>query len=145
ESALTFPNLHKQVLSALSGAISPRPWFNKAGSDNAAIDDYSTNVRGRFRCANTACRQAGWGSGRVAILIRHYPRNGYNAVVFNQRCKSCERLGVLTLDEQSYVDRVAYRLKKWAGVKVERPPYAPHRGPEHEEELCEGCKRGVCR
>jgi hypothetical protein len=54
----------------------------------------------------------------VIIQIRGYSGNGYNAVVFNQRCRSCDWLGALTLDEKSYIDRVAYRLKKWAGVAV---------------------------
>lgn len=80
----------------------------------------------------------------VTILIRGYPGNGYNAVVFNQRCKSCNWLGVFTLDKNSYVNRVAYRLKKWAGVHVEKQHYNGKTGPPHESDLCEGCKRGVC-
>jgi hypothetical protein len=34
--------------------------------------------------------------------------------------------------DDSYVERVAYRLKKWCGVELERP------------EFCEGCKAGHC-
>jgi hypothetical protein len=67
---------------------------------------------GKFRCNNNGCSNRGWGSKKVTILIRGYPENGYNAVVFNQRCMSCNGLGTLTLDENSYVKRVAYRLKK---------------------------------
>ncbi|KAF1361535.1 hypothetical protein EJ07DRAFT_111719, partial [Lizonia empirigonia] len=78
------------------------------------------------------------------ILIRGYPTNGYNAVVFNQRCKSCNKLGTLKMNEESYVDRVAYRLKKWAGVQLARPYSGLKKGLPHKSELCESCKRGIC-
>ena len=68
----------------------------------------------------------------------------YNAVVFNQRCKCCTKLGSLKLDKESYVERVAYRLKKWAGITLEKSYVAPRKGPPHESSLCEGCKRGIC-
>ena len=71
--------------------------------------------------------------------------NGYNAIIFNQRCESCNGLGTLTLDKNSYVERVAYRLKKWAGVRMEEQHYAGKVGSPHKSELCEGCKRGYCQ
>lgn len=71
---------------------------------------------GRFTCNNDGCFKKGWASRKVAIFIRGYPEKGYSAVVFNQRCESCNRLGTLTLDKNSYLERVAYRLKKWVGV-----------------------------
>ena len=47
--------------------------------------------------------------------------------------------------DESYAERVAYRLKKWCGVEVEPPHYNPEpKGPPHEIELCEGCKDGHC-
>jgi hypothetical protein len=77
--------------------------------------------------------------------MRGYQENGYNAVVFNQRCKLCDRLGTLTLDERSYIDRVAYRLKKWAGIQLERQYYAQIQGLPHKTDLCQGCTSGVCQ
>ena len=77
--------------------------------------------------------------------MRRYGVNEYNAVVFNQRCRDCNSLGNLTLDESSYVERVAYRLKKWAGVELQAPPYREKKGPPHKSELCEGCKQGCCQ
>ncbi|KAF1362723.1 hypothetical protein EJ07DRAFT_105826, partial [Lizonia empirigonia] len=59
------------------------------------------------------------------------------------QCKTCDQLGTLTLDEKSYVDRVAYRLKKWAGISVEQHSYAQREGPPHERDLCEGCNRSL--
>jgi hypothetical protein len=55
----------------------------------------------------------------VAISIRGYLRNGYNAVVFNQRCMACLCLGAFTLDVESYVDRVYHLFDRdsltWGG------------------------------
>ncbi|KAK4038952.1 hypothetical protein C8A01DRAFT_37067 [Parachaetomium inaequale] len=142
-----FPSLHEDVADALSDAfISPEPWFNPTGGDDDAITVYDTHIMGRFDCRNPACAKQGWGSKKISILIRQYPDNGYNAVVFKQRCKACERVGALRLDENSYVERVTYRLKKWAGIRMETPEYnGNHRGPPHEYDLCEGCKRGYCQ
>ncbi|KAG7286737.1 hypothetical protein NEMBOFW57_009051 [Staphylotrichum longicolle] len=108
-----FPNLHKDVENALSEeSISP-PWsFNHAGGDAEAIQTYGTNIMGRFECRNNECQSGGWGSKKIAIEIRRYRDNGYNALVFKQRCKTCKRLGVMRIDENSYVERVTYRLKK---------------------------------
>ncbi|KAK4201374.1 zinc-binding domain-containing protein [Triangularia verruculosa] len=141
-----YPNLHEDVLNALSEAVSPKPYFNKSGGDHDAIQVYQTSIRGKFKCSNEVCIGVGWSSNRVSILIRGYKNNGYNALVFNQECKACEHFRTLTIDKKAYVDRVRYRLLKFAGVHVEPPPYSmgvdtlPHR-----KELCEGCRRGYCR
>ena len=58
---------------------------------------------------------------------------------------SNNKLGALTLDEHSYVERVAYRLKKWAGVRMEQMRYAGKGGLPHRSDLCEGCRRGYCQ
>lgn len=67
---------------------------------------------GKFKCRNRACSSGGWSSKKVAILIRGFFENGYNAVLYNQRCEVCNELGMLTLDEKSYVERVAHESKK---------------------------------
>ncbi|AEO71936.1 uncharacterized protein THITE_2148506 [Thermothielavioides terrestris NRRL 8126] len=140
-----FPSLHEAVEDAIHANIFPEPWFNQAGGDHDAIDDYSTHVMGSFECRNPTCSQQGWGSKKIAIQIRRYAGNGYNAVVYKQRCKSCKQLGVLRLDEKSYVDRVSYRLKKWAGIPTTPPEYNGDKGgPAHEHLLCEGCRMGRC-
>ncbi|KAL8732007.1 MAG: hypothetical protein Q9181_004096 [Wetmoreana brouardii] len=143
-SSFMFPLLHQDVSNAVTDAITS-PWFNKTDSDKDCCVKYSTNVMGKFKCDNDNCSKDGWGSKQVAILIRGYPENGYNAVVFGQRCQLCDRLGALTLDKSSYTDRVAYRLKKWAGVPTEEQHYSQKAGLPHKSELCEGCKRGYCR
>lgn len=139
-----FPSLHQNVSTAVSGLI-PGVWFNNNDTDQNSNNAYPTNVMGRFTCDNDSCSSRGWYSKKVAIQIRGYPGNGYNAVVFNQNCESCEELGQLILDENSYVDRISYRLKKWAGVAVEKPYYDGKQGLPHKRELCEGCKRGYCQ
>lgn len=143
KTSFMFPLLHQDVVNAVSEQIAST-WFHQNDSNIESNNEYSTHGMGKFKCNNNACSKGGWTSKKVTILIRGYPRNGYNAVVFNQRCKSCNQLGTLTLDEKSYVDRVAYRLKKWAGIPMELQDYAPKEGPPHESNFCEGCKRGVC-
>lgn len=138
-----FPWLHRNVSTAVSGSI-PRIWFNNNDTDQDSNNEYSTNVMGSFTCSNDSCSSRGWYSKMVAIHIRRYPGNGYNAVVFSQRCDSCKELGQLKLDRESYVERISYRLKVWAGVPVEKPYYNGKKGLPHKSELCEGCKRGYC-
>jgi len=144
KTSFIFPSLHQNVSNADSDEIHST-WFSKKGGDKDCNNKYSTNVMGKFRCNNDGCPNRGCGSKKVTILIRGYPENGYNAVVFNQRCMSCNGLGTLTLDENSYVERVAYRLKKWAGVRMEEQYYTEKVGPPHKRELCEGCKGGYCQ
>ncbi|KAI0376989.1 zinc-binding domain-containing protein [Hypomontagnella monticulosa] len=142
KTSYTFPSLHQDVSEAVSSDIS-KIWFNKQG--DGARREYTTHVMGKFKCSNGGCSNHGWGSKKVAILIKGFPGNGYNAVVFNQRCRDCDRLGVLALDETSYVERVSYRLKKWAGIEMEEQYFSRRAGPPHESEFCEGCKAGYCR
>lgn len=138
-----FPSLHQDVMNAVSDRISSMS-FAEEDTDMNCEQDYQTHVRARFACTNKFCSQSSWASGNVAILIRQYAEHSYNAVVFNQRCQSCNRLGNFFLDKASYVERVAYRLNKWAGVEVERPPYTRKKGKPHKRDLCEGCRRGFC-
>ena len=144
DSSVTFPLLHQDVLNTLEDAINPEPWFNHDANEQDVINDYSTNIMGRFACRNPMCSSAGWGSKKIAIRIRGFEGSGYDAVVFKQRCRACEQLGAMRIDENSYVERVAYRLKKWAGIHQETPENRPPRGPPHESDLCEGCKAGFC-
>lgn len=104
-------NLHHSVIKAVSNEITS-VWFNAKGTDGNSSKTYSTHVIGKFKCSNQGCSKDGWGSKKVAILIRGYPKNGYNDIVFNQRYESCRRLGIFTLDEDSYIERFAYRLRK---------------------------------
>ncbi|KAJ1334005.1 3CxxC-type zinc finger protein [Microdochium nivale] len=145
---ITFPKLHDQICSAISEGDDLKPRWIERGIANSQVhsQEYSTNIMGIFRCANNTCSVQGWGSKVVAIVIRGYTNDGYNAEVFKQRCQGCNQLGILKLHEKSYIDRVTYRIKTWAGVKVERPPYNDKKKPiPHERELCEGCKHGYCQ
>ncbi|KAI1491150.1 zinc-binding domain-containing protein [Biscogniauxia mediterranea] len=138
-----FPSLHQRVLNTVFDEV-PSVWFNENDTTENSKKECQTSVMGKFQCDNSRCSKNGWSSKKVCILIRGYPKNGYNAVVFNQRCKSCNQLGTLTLDEDSYVERVTYRLRKWAGVPVTPPYYNRKQTLPHKQEFCEGCKRGYC-
>jgi hypothetical protein len=143
-TSFMFPSLHPTIADAVAHEI-PSSWFNERDSELDSNNSWDTNVMGEFRCDNRRCHKSGWGSMKVAIRIRGYPKNGYNAVVYNQRCKSCDTLGNFTLDEASYVERVSYWLKRWAGIQVERPEHDRGAGPPHEAEFCEGGKHGHCK
>lgn len=144
QPSLRFPSLHQDIADAVQGDIGST-WYNDDDDDCSFNNEYTTHVMGKFICNNRGCSTNGWSSKMVAIVIKGYTGNGYSAEVFKQRCKACSRLGSLILDKQSYVERVAYRLKKWAGVPMEKRYYFKKEGPPHVSWLCEGCKRGVCR
>ena len=142
-TSYTFPKLHDLINSAVVPYLLRVPLFHlpSAGFNK----EHSTTVMGNFLCTNRTCPKHSWGSKVVAIVIRGYRHSGYSAEVFGQRCKVCNGLGALTLDVESYVERVAFRLKRWEGIRMEEPPFKEKQGPPHEIDLCEGCARGVCR
>ncbi|KAK0749585.1 zinc-binding domain-containing protein [Schizothecium vesticola] len=141
----TYPSLHEDVVNALDNVPKPAPLFNHDGRKSEIIKSCNTNIMGRFACQNPKCSSPGWGSKKIAIQIRGFRNNTYDAVVFKQRCRTCQYLGTMHIDDNSYIERVAYRLKKWAGVPVETPEYNAVVGkPPHESSLCEGCKAKCC-
>ena len=144
QASLKYPALHELIQDLHPGTLASA-WFNDNGDNEKPIHEYQTHVMGSFRCTSRGCSGRRWTSGHVAILIRGFHGDGYDAVVFNQRCQKCRSLGILTLDEGSYVERVAYRLKKWAGIELEVPIYSGNKVTKpHQSALCEGCKQGYC-
>jgi hypothetical protein len=139
-----YPSLHGSV-SQLLEAENLTFTFFPTDSDKESIEDYDTNIMGRFRCPNKECPKVGWASKVIAITIRMYPRQQYNARVYHQRCKDCGWLSYPVPDE-SYAERVAYRLKKWSGIEMDHPYYMEGANNRpHESDLCEGCKHGHCK
>ena len=136
------PALHDSVATLLD-ADGLSFDFHCNDEDLGVVREYDSNIMGRFICNNRNCTTGGWSSKMIAITIRMYPNNEYNARVYHQRCRSCTRVGRPRLDG-SYAERVAYRLKKWSGVKVETPLYSGESKGPHESKLCEGCKNGHC-
>ncbi|KAE8394871.1 zinc-binding domain-containing protein [Aspergillus alliaceus] len=120
-------------------------YFEFHGTDNTTncTKEYDTNIMGRFMCRNHACDSSGWSSKKIAITIRMYPGAKYNARVYHQRCKSCNSLSRPSLDD-SYAERVVYRLKKWSGIQMSPLDYSGKKGPPHNSDLCEGCRAGHC-
>jgi hypothetical protein len=136
-----YPSLHSEVSDLLRNDNLSFSFY-EADNDNGCIDYYDTNVMGRFNCRNTTCL-AVWTSKQIAITIRQYPNEHYNARVYYQSCKRCDTTSEPTLDS-SYAERVAYRLKKWSGIRMTPPPYLGLSLDEHRSDLCEGCKDGHC-
>lgn len=118
--------------------------FNKKDTDEGCHRSYDTNITGRFICRNKKCGSPGWSSKMVAITIRMYPGARYNARVYHQSCKSCNCLSRPLLND-TYAERIAYRIKKWNGIEVETPHYSGNSELPHNEDLCEGCKAGHCK
>ncbi|KAK5653471.1 hypothetical protein OQA88_8957 [Cercophora sp. LCS_1] len=141
----TYPSLHEDVVNAFDNVPAPAPLFNHDGCNSEVINDYNTSIMGRFACQNPKCSSTGWSSKKIAIQIRGFRDNTYDALVFKQRCRTCQHLGTMRINKNSYIERFAYRPEKWAGVPMEAPEYnAEERGPPHESSLCEGCNAGRC-
>ncbi|KAI0401464.1 zinc-binding domain-containing protein [Xylaria palmicola] len=137
-----WPSKHAEVCQLLQqDGLQLR--FNHQDDDESCIETYDTNIMGLFHCNNSNCQTVAWSSKCIAITIRMYPGMRYNARVYHQHCLQCNFLSKPDLDD-SYADRVAYRLKKWNGIAVEPPDYIKKQSPPHEEDHCEGCKAGHC-
>ena len=137
-----YPSKHQDVLSLLEEANLSFGFFEVDDSGDS-VNEYDTNIMGRFVCHESACTSEGWSSKRVPITIREYPDKKYNARVYRQRCKSCNKLGELILDD-SYAERVAYRLKRWSGIYVTPPYFSTQSKGPHQKDLCEGCRNRHC-
>lgn len=117
--------------------------FHDIDDATSCTKEYDTNIMGRFICRNHTCSSDGWSSKRIAITIRMYPGAKYNGRVYHQRCKSCKSLSRPILDD-SYAERVAYRIMKWRGIHVYLPNYSDRSKGPHNRYLCEGCRAGHC-
>ncbi|KAK1147836.1 hypothetical protein N8T08_000349 [Aspergillus melleus] len=133
------PKLHDDVALLLDEEGLQMDFFD-ADDEETNIEEWDTNIMGRFICQKKGCNSSGWSSKKIAITIRMYSQQRYNARVYHQRCRNCRTVGRLVLDSECYAERVTYWLKKWNGFEVRRPDYSGQsRGP-HDSELCEGCK-----
>ncbi|SPJ75956.1 uncharacterized protein FTOL_05687 [Fusarium torulosum] len=138
-----YPELHDEVAEKLE-EVQLDYSFSPNDNDIANVREYDTNIMGRFTCNNEKCKKEGWSTQKMAMTIREYTRDRYNARVYFQRCIRCKSLGQPTLDEESYIERVAYRIKKWNGVEMEKPIWSGASKGPHETDFCEGCINGHC-
>jgi hypothetical protein len=138
-----WPSLHSEVARLLED---DNLFFEFYEADEAhtATHDYDSHVMGRFVCKNARCLNKGWSSKKIAITVRMYSDAQYNARVYHQSCKVCKNLARPILDN-TYAERIAYRLKRWSGIEMRRPFYSGQSKGPHETDLCEGCKNGHCR
>ncbi|KAI0178122.1 zinc-binding domain-containing protein [Pestalotiopsis sp. NC0098] len=139
-----YSKLHQQVLQQLrTSGLTPK--FHYKDDTVGCTKKYDTHIMGDFRCFNNKCSSKGWSSRKIAITIRLYHDGEYNAIVYHQLCKNCEKPSKPSLDG-SYADRISYRLKKWSGLEVTGyfKPQMQTKWP-HEKDLCLGCKNGHCR
>lgn len=138
-----FPSRHDDVTALLldSGLAFD---FHDVEADDGFTREHDTNIRAFFPCRNVRCGAIGWVSA-AAITIRMYAGQRYNARVYHQSCKQCDKLAKPRLDE-TYAERIANRLKLWSGMDIERPVFrkVPIDRPPHFSSRCEGCKINHC-
>lgn len=137
------PSLHHEVLESLR-AYNLAFDFSTDDDQNGSLREYDTSVMGTFKCPKNSCSNTRWTSKQISTTIRQYPGQRYNARIYFQRCKSCDSLSRPDLDN-SYAERVSYRLARWSGIAVQKPPYSGRSRRPHEFSLCEGCKHGHCQ
>ncbi|KAM5349275.1 hypothetical protein ACJ41O_005782 [Fusarium nematophilum] len=130
-----YPALHGKVASLLEEDDLYFTFYD-TDDDNTRTESYDTNIMGRFKCYNPKCSSSGWSSKKIAITIRMYEGERYNARVYHQHCKECNSLSRPYAVDESYADRIAYRIKKWNGIEQEVPEYSRHTDAPHEEDLC---------
>ncbi|KAI0147336.1 zinc-binding domain-containing protein [Xylariaceae sp. FL1272] len=137
-----YPGLHDVVAARLKEVKLDYMTFHEDDNRYSASEEYDTHIQGYFQCDNLQCPAYGWPSGKMAISIRFYGKDEYNARVWHQRCRECDHLADPQQHEESYVERVVYRIKKWYGIYVKPSPW--RYTPPHEPSLCEGCLYGHC-
>ncbi|RKF83351.1 hypothetical protein GcM3_014029 [Golovinomyces cichoracearum] len=124
----------------LDGSI--RMKFNNEDSDEDC-KTAETRVVGTFTCDNPRCTNE-WQSGKISTVVRSYPNRSYNAKVFHQRCRRCNKPIRPSLDG-SYADRVAHKVKILNNIPVVKRPFlGDKKTPPHDSKRCEGCKAGYC-
>lgn len=136
------PSLHRDVLFSLQQyGLSFE--FCSDDDDLGCVEECDTFVKGDFVCPKKTCWGKRWLSGKIATTIRQYPDSSYNARIYFQRCMACDSLCEPQIDD-SYAERVSWRLAKWAGLDPPTPPYSQSTSRPHEREFCEGCRLGHC-
>ncbi|KAK3843863.1 MAG: hypothetical protein J3R72DRAFT_506815 [Linnemannia gamsii] len=75
----------------------PFTFYNVDDAGLNALKEYDTFVSGVFLCSER-CSNRGWTSGKIAISIRLYDHDQYNACVHHQRCRGCHALSRPILD-----------------------------------------------
>ena len=137
-----YPSFHNEVSDLLVIHGLQFRFYNE-DEDDSCLDEYDTNIMGRFVCRNQRCPVPGWKSKKIAVTIRRYSDDQYNARIYHQSCKNCGRISKPKLDH-SYKERVAYRIQKWCGMQMDAPPFSDQSDGPHRSDLCEGCKQGHC-
>lgn len=137
------PDLHDSI-SCILDDISVELTFHERDEEISVLESQTTSITGEFSCETPRCRFHTWESGKITIAIRLYTKNEYNVRIYHQRCRKCTALSRPRLNE-TYAERVAYRLAKWHGANMEAPRSSGKLTGRHLKEFCEGCKTGLCK
>ena len=95
---------------------------------------------GHYDCDNDACHNEMWSSKHICLDVYvDKAKDLYHVPVYGQECEHCKELGIMHIHEQSYVDRVVYRVRVEYGQDVPRLPFSRKKKP-HVSKLCEARK-----
>lgn len=139
-----WPSLHAEVVQRLQPHDLTFTFFPEdtaTGVTNKTFD----NVIGSFKCYNPAHRHRAlheW-TGAATVTVRLYGAHSYNARVYYQRCRLCNRLARPKLGEV-YVENVSNQLLRWSGRHVPSRDRARVTKAPHQSDFCEGCKAKCC-
>lgn len=114
QGCYNFPEHHTRIV-----ALVPDVAFclkNAPGDEEAQL-----KLSGSFQCPNFVCSRE-WTSNKVILLVRRFSTKSekpkaleYCALVYNQRCKICNNLGLMEIKDDEYVQQVSRQLKIWKG------------------------------
>lgn len=102
----------------------------------------STNVVGVFDCMSSRCR--GWQSGKICVVVRVQAPGLFQPIVYSQKCKRCKRSVLPILDEDIFIERVAYRAQRLLNMVVAQPYEGGGKTtPPHDADKCTACLKGI--
>lgn len=82
-----YPSLHDDVERLLE-ENDLHFTFHDIDDPDTSTRDYNTNTMSRFACTNKSCKSKDWSSNKIAITIRMYAGQKYNARVYFQHSKN---------------------------------------------------------
>jgi len=113
-------SMHSMLHDDVARLLLPHKLFfslQNVDEDGMCIEEYDTNIMGQFACNNPNCRSGGWWSKKLQLQSACMTEKSTTRECTTKAAED-DQLGQSTLDE-SYADRVAYRLKTWSGLPME--------------------------
>ncbi|KAF9170447.1 hypothetical protein BGX21_009002 [Mortierella sp. AD011] len=95
-------SLYPELLGNVDNKLKkPFTFYDVDDGGLPSLKEYDTFVTGDFQCSKR-CSSRGWSSGKIAISIRLYEGDQYNARIYHQRCRRCNTVRRPTLDAETF-------------------------------------------